>query len=152
MRMWLIQHGKAFSKEEDPDRPLTAAGRDDVARTAARLGALAARPTAVWHSGKTRARETAQIVARALGVADTEPHPELAPLADPSWLVDQIAARSEDLAVCGHLPHLARVTSRLVAGRDEPSVARFHQGGVVCLERTEGGGFELVVAVPPDVR
>ncbi len=45
MQVYLVQHGLAKSKEEDPARPLTAAGRDEVERVAtaaaAALGLLA---------------------------------------------------------------------------------------------------------------
>ncbi len=35
MELYLVQHGEAKSKAEDPQRPLTQRGREDVARVAA---------------------------------------------------------------------------------------------------------------------
>jgi len=32
MELYLVQHGEATSNTENPDRPLTARGRDDVQR------------------------------------------------------------------------------------------------------------------------
>ena len=38
MKLYLVQHGQAVSKEEDPERPLSEQGREDVRRVATRLG------------------------------------------------------------------------------------------------------------------
>jgi len=35
MKLYLVQHGEANSKAEDPQRPLAERGRGDVARVAA---------------------------------------------------------------------------------------------------------------------
>jgi phosphohistidine phosphatase SixA len=62
VRVYLVQHGLAESADDDPLRPLTGEGADDVSRVArlatSRLGVQAER---IVHSGKTRARETAEI-------------------------------------------------------------------------------------------
>ena len=62
MRLYLMQHGKSKSKEEDPDRSLTDEGRSEVERVAAFLARTApSESIPIRHSGKTRARETAAI-------------------------------------------------------------------------------------------
>ena len=43
MKLYLVQHGEAKSKAEDPQRPLTERGREDVARVALSPPALACR-------------------------------------------------------------------------------------------------------------
>ena len=68
MQVYLVQHGLAKSKDEDPERPLTAVGREEVERVARAAAAVAVRPAAILHSGKARAEQTAEIFA-----AHTEP-------------------------------------------------------------------------------
>ncbi len=63
MQVYLVQHGLAKSKEEDPARPLTAAGREEVERVARAAAAAGVRPASILHSGKLRAGQTAEIFA-----------------------------------------------------------------------------------------
>jgi phosphohistidine phosphatase len=64
MKLYLVQHGKAKTKEKSPDRPLTDEGKDSSEKTAC-FAAEQARVSvnAVLHSGKTRTRDTAEIMA-----------------------------------------------------------------------------------------
>jgi phosphohistidine phosphatase len=64
MELYLMQHGEARAKEEDPDRPLTDAGQATVERVAQRAAGLGLRVDAIYHSGILRARQTAEIVNR----------------------------------------------------------------------------------------
>ena len=66
MKLYLVQHGEAVSKEDNPDRPLSEKGRADVERMASFL-ARSARVARVIHSGKARARETALQLSQVLG-------------------------------------------------------------------------------------
>ena len=66
MRIYLTQHGLAVPKDVDPDRPLSEQGRQDVQRLADFLKNTGAQVEQVLHSGKTRAEQTATILAPAL--------------------------------------------------------------------------------------
>jgi phosphohistidine phosphatase len=61
---WPDYHGRDF------DRPLTARGRSDAARSAAAIRAADLKPDALLVSPALRTRETASIIAAALGVGD----------------------------------------------------------------------------------
>ena len=63
MNLYLVQHGKAVAKEVDPDRSLTGQGRVEVKKVAAFIERLNLTVGWVWHSGKTRAAQTARILA-----------------------------------------------------------------------------------------
>lgn len=65
MFLYLVHHGDAVGPEVDPRRPLSAAGRAEVERIAAQAAGLGARPAVVWHSGKLRAKQTAEAFWRA---------------------------------------------------------------------------------------
>lgn len=134
-----MQHGVAAAEVEDPARPLTAAGRAAVARVAAHARAVGIRPATCVHSGKLRARQTAHVLARTLGVLTTEERPDLNPGDPVEPVADWIATRPvESLAVVGHLPFLERLTGLLVAGDPEARVVAFHNAGLVALVPNEG--------------
>lgn len=65
MRVFLVRHGQAKPKAEDPDRALTHQGVADVQRIAAFLRPLRLNLDVIWHSGKSRAEQTARILASA---------------------------------------------------------------------------------------
>ena len=70
MRVYLVQHGRAKSKEEDPQRRLTDKGIGEVQKVADFLRPLELRIDAVWHSGKARAQQTAELLAEAVSDRD----------------------------------------------------------------------------------
>lgn len=158
--LYLVQHGEARAEHEDPTRPLSERGRRDVervARAAARAGVRAAR---IAHSGKRRARETAEIFAAALdppgGVVEVA---GLGPNDDPAVAARLAAGATEPAMLVGHLPHLGRLASLLVLGDPARQMIAFRMGGLVCLGRDEGGWRvrwiltpELVPAEPPEQR
>ena len=148
LRLYLVQHGEARAADEDPERPLTDTGTQDVDRVA-RWGVehLGVRPARVVHSGKTRARQTAEVWAGLLE-ADPEHGDALAPNDDPSTWIERVDATVDDLMLVGHLPHLDRLSESLVTGSSDRSVIGFRPGGLVGLERTEGG-WTISIVLPP---
>ena len=50
MRLYLVQHGDALSKQTDPQRPLSEAGRRHVAAMGNLLAGAGIRPARVIHS------------------------------------------------------------------------------------------------------
>ncbi len=139
MLLYLVQHAEAKSKEEDPGRDLTEKGRRDTERVARYLKRLHVQVSQIFHSGKTRARSTAELLAAqvqpATGVSEA---PGLAPLDDPDIWVERIASLEEDILLVGHLPHLGKLAALLMSGDQEKSVVNFQMGGVVRLRREEG--------------
>ena len=85
MNLYLMQHGLATSAEENPDRPLSDLGRSEIETVARWLRDTGVRVGAIKHSGKTRAQQSAELLAR-IGIPGCAPevHPGLAPK-DPMW-------------------------------------------------------------------
>ncbi len=135
MRLYLVQHGEALTKDVDPDRPLSESGQADVRRLADHLRKCGVRVARVLHSGKTRAKQTAETLAAAIGpeaesdaVSGLDPNDPVVPFA-------QLASRwDDDALVVGHLPFMDRLVTRLVTGREEAGVVAFRPGSMVCLE------------------
>jgi len=152
MNLYLVQHGQAVPKEVDPDRPLSDQGWEDIQKTAAFASRAGVSVDTVWHSGKTRARQTAQALAEAL---ESRRGPEqaegLKPLDDPSIWTKKLSDLQEDTVLVGHLPHLSRLASLLLTGESEAEIVAFQMTGIVCLGRADRGSWSLRWMVIPRV-
>ena len=139
MRVYLVHHGVAVGPEEDPRRPLSAVGLANAARVAAKAAALGARPEVVWHSGKLRAKQTAQEFWRACNaLAEFSVSKNLQPDDPPQWIRDRLRAESRDIAIAGHFPHLPRLLALLTSGGE--AGVDFPFNGVVALVTDDEGG------------
>ncbi len=143
MRVYLVQHAEAVPADENPDRPLSEKGRNDARRVASFL-ARSVRVGRVIHSPKTRARDTAVLLAQALGPGGVveEAASGLAPDDSVEVAADVIAGWPEDTMVVGHLPFMGRLAAYLVAGSEDADVVAFQPGTVACLERADGEDAE----------
>jgi phosphohistidine phosphatase len=130
VRLYLVQHGQAKTEDEDPERSLTDQG-----------------PARVFHSGKARARQSAEIWGELLHAA-IEQAGGLAPNDDPTTWLERLNAEADDILLVGHLPHLARLAGLLLIGDADHSVINFRPGGLVGLERSDQG-WHASLLVPP---
>jgi phosphohistidine phosphatase len=152
MELYLVQHGPAKSESEDPQRPLTAEGRHTVERLAKFLAPLGLRIERIEHSGKLRARQTAELLAQVLrpagGVSEVT---GLAPNDDAGIMMARLAGETANLMLVGHLPHLSRLVSRLLGlSADRPAV-QFQMGGLVRLDRSDAGNWVIRWILTPDL-
>jgi phosphohistidine phosphatase len=148
MRVYLVQHGEAKSEEQDPQRHLTDSGIDEVRRVADFLRPLELVVDTVWHSGKTRAQQTGELLAEVLRTR-LEQRAGLGPK-------DQVAATKEalertggNLMIVGHLPFLGKLAALLVAGTEENEIVKFQFGCVLCLERHDGEKWKVAWMITP---
>ncbi|MDX1575534.1 MAG: phosphohistidine phosphatase SixA [Kiloniellales bacterium] len=152
MRLYLVRHGDALRSNVDPERRLSEAGQRQVGRLAAFLAERGVRVARVLHSGKPRAEQTAEALAAAVapGVVP-EARDGLSPNDPVEPLVGEVAAWQEDCLIAGHLPHLARLATLLLAGRDVPTGLDFEPAAAACLERDEDGVWSLLWLVGPSL-
>jgi phosphohistidine phosphatase len=152
MELYLAQHGQAKTEQEDPARPLTDEGGVEVTKVARALAATGLRVGTIRHSGKLRARQTADILADALrpdrGVAQLE---GLSPNDDPALVRAVVEAEPGPLMLVGHLPHLSRLTSLLLVDSSERAIVTFRMGGVVCLGRGDDRSWTVRWVLTPDL-
>ncbi|MGD8226602.1 MAG: phosphohistidine phosphatase SixA [Desulfobacteraceae bacterium] len=152
MRVYLMQHGTPVSKEENPERPLSAEGKKDAEKMGDFLKKCGISVEEVFHSGKTRARETAEImISKVAPLLRAEVKGGLSPLDDVKGIADHIQSTQKNLMIAGHLPHLAKLTSLLVTGDESAPIVRFQQGGVVCLEKDDGGKWAVAWMLVPEI-
>lgn len=151
MRAILVQHAQSLSKEQDPARPLSQGGR----LTAQAMADYAASNLdlqlgRIWHSGKTRAVETAVIFNKAIGTSiGVRSSEDLSPMDDPQAWAERLAGMAHDVMLVGHLPHLSRLASVLLCGDPAIEPIAFQNAALVCLERA--GSWKLRWLITPDV-
>ncbi len=152
MRLYLVRHGEAHGKDVDPERGLTGKGRSDVERVASFLASAGTSVSRIAHSGKKRAAQTASILASALGAegaveeaSGLQPNDPVEPWAE------EAGAWPDDVMIVGHLPFMDKLLSRLAAGNEAASAARFEAGAAACLERDAKKGWILTSMVSPSL-
>ncbi|MDH5187532.1 MAG: phosphohistidine phosphatase SixA [Rhodospirillaceae bacterium] len=137
MKLYLVRHGKAEdSVDASGERPLSQRGMADVEAQAKFLDNAGVRVTNIYHSGKLRARQTAEILSAlvAPGVA-LQKIDNITPMDDTTYLAQQIQSWNTDTMVCGHNPFMERMAARLLAGNDEASAVMVKTGTVMCFEK-----------------
>ncbi len=152
MRVFLIRHAHAVEAAENPARPLSAKGRDQVRALAKFLSTTDALTVAeFWHSALARSRETAELLAQRLRIeTPLKLTSGLEPEDDPQAAVKKIQAATRPFAIIGHEPQLSAVASLLITGRAEPVVFAMKKCAVLALER-EGAHWRARWHVSPEV-
>ena len=152
MRAYLVQHGKAKSAEEDPNRGLSDEGREELQRIAGFFQGLRITMSLIQHSGKDRAEETAHILATCIPCTAGPIHTRgLCPLDDPQETADFLEIYTDDILIVGHLPHLERLVSLLLTGKQDLRPVQFRNAGIVCLEKDPNKTWSLVWSIVPDL-
>jgi len=152
MKLYLVQHGRAQSKDIDPQRPLTDEGKEETKRIAGFIKKRALSVDHLWHSGKKRAAQSAEILSQAFNVNNSvETKDGLAPKDDVDKIVSEINDAEGDIMIVGHLPFLSTLASRLLSGKQKTEVVKFTYAGIVCLERDKENNWHLEWAVIPQL-
>ena len=152
MNIYLVRHGNAVSAGVDPRRTLSEEGRADVRKIAAFIRPLEVHVEHIWHSGKARVAQTAEILAGVVTVErDCSSREGLGPNADVSAIAHELDAYSVDLMIVGHLPFLDNLTSLLVAGRETAGVVAFSAGAMACLRRPNHGAWQTNWMITPEL-
>jgi len=119
----LVHHGDAIGPDIEPMRPLSEPGRAASARLAAAAAARGVSPDIVWHSGKFRARQTAELFWRACNpLAIFSLARGLQPTDQPGRMLEQLKRDDRSIILVGHMPHLGRLL-RALCGESPDSVS-----------------------------
>ena len=135
MPLYLVRHGEAHSETFNTQGSLTEGGRAAVDRLAHLLSAFAIPVSEILHSGKLRARQTADIMGHYLkpplniretkGISPNDDVKEISKSLDPS----------ENIMLVSHLPFLERLVSHLILDNTSKNIIKFQAGGIVCLDK-----------------
>lgn len=150
MKIYLVRHGEAVSSEVDPQKPLNGQGLADIRKIASFIKPLGISVEHIWHSGKLRAAQTAEILAESISIEkDCSAHENLEPNDNVTIIADELDAYDTNLMIVGHLPFLAFLTSLLVSGKDACNVAAFDAGSIACLNRSDPGRWQIEWMITP---
>jgi phosphohistidine phosphatase len=123
--IWLLRHGDAEEADDDDARRLTGKGERQAEAAGRALAALGISLDACLTSPKVRARDTARIVCREVGVEAEETETLRGGDFDP---VDMATGRGEVLLV-GHEPDLSRAIRAATGAR-----VKLRKGGLAAIE------------------
>ena len=153
MQLFLVHHGDAVGPDVDPQRPLSRLGQQHVVRAAEAAAAHATRPAVIWHSGKLRARQTAEafllVCHPFAGFFATD---DLQPDSSPQLMRDRLRGETRDVMIVGHFPHLPRLGGQALDKDGVLANVALAEGvhgkagdGRVGAREAEGvvGGFEI---------
>ncbi len=150
MRIALVRHGEAEAGGSDDRRALTPNGRDAVDRVARAAARAGIRVERIRHSGKRRARETAEIIAARLGCpVDAEPAEELNPGAAPLDTARWVESLREPQLLVSHLPLVERLAALLVTGSADDPPLPFPPATLLWLEE-DGGLWRTLAHITPE--
>jgi phosphohistidine phosphatase len=147
MKVYLVHHADALSKEQDPQRHISPKGEAQSDRLGDRFRALGVAPVRILHSDKQWTIDTAVRIAARLGLEDRSAKAAY-PIStgDPvAPFVAEISSAKGDIMMCGHVDYLLRAASTLVCGDEKRKVVEFKPGNgtAVCLE---GSGEDWAIA------
>lgn len=134
MTLYLVQHGQSLPKELDSEQGLSEQGRAEVERIADVAASYRIQVSEIYHSGKKRARQTAEIFAAVLKpLPGCSEKSGLKPLDDVTPVAAQIHG-PDNVMLVGHLPFMERLTAWLITGNTDTKIFKFQNGGIVCLD------------------
>jgi len=150
--LYLVQHAEPKRKEEDASRPLSDKGWKDIKKIAEYAkDHLHINIEQIVHSGKLRAKQTAEVLAEYLNPKEMVIDENLAPLANPKVWQKRLAERTKDIMLAGHLPHLGKLASILLVDNEDKGVITFRMGGIVCFEREQEGCWTILWMITPEI-
>ena len=150
MRLYLVQHGDALTEDVDPERRLSDRGQADIERLLAWLVTNKVTVSKICHSGKARARQTAELLGFVLEAGgEVRSEEGLGPNDPPEAFLNGLQNVDEDILIAGHLPFVARVLSQAVTGSADQQLAEFRPGSIAVVERDKSGAWQLICFAGP---
>ena len=122
LNLWLARHGEAVDPDRsnsDFERTLTETGRRRMSEMTQWLIAREPTPELILHSPLVRTRQTAEIIADAIGSESVVRRVEnrLAPGVDTEQLLKYLATTAAEHVVCvGHQPDMSRCLAEMIGG------------------------------------
>ena len=137
MEIYLMQHGACFSKDVDPEQPLSPVGREQIEKSAAAVKKFGLEFDLVLASPKRRSQQTAKAVAEQTGypvdkIVVTDKVKAMTPPDQTLEFLKQYGDL-EKIFIAGHLPSLAEVASMLLTSGPKVRI-KFEMGGLCRID------------------
>ena len=151
MKLYLMRHGEAEGVYEGEGSALSASGESEVNRVGGALYSMGIQLDHIYHSGKLRARQTAEIVGSKLKVDIPISKKEGLKPNDPvSVFAGNLNIENGNILIVGHLPFMAKLTSYLLAETESKLMISFRTASVACLEYAHSFGWNLHWMIDPE--
>jgi len=132
MEIYLMQHGSALPKEQDPEEGLSPDGKARIHASGKALKKMEITFDVILSSPKKRSKQTASIVAEEVGfppdkIIETE---KIKAMIHPEETIKTLAecAVNQRIFIAGHLPSVAEVASFLLTKGSKATI-EFERGG-----------------------
>jgi len=148
MLIYLARHGEAMPSESDPG--LSDHGKAQVRKVAVFLAQKSIILPAIYHSGKRRAEETAELIAKQL-----QPKPTLTlksgikPDDNVEAMAAELSASGEDVMLVSHLPFLPKLVASCLHLSENALPVVFTPATVSCLEQLDDQ-WKVIWTINPD--
>ena len=157
MKLYLARHGKAVTEMENPQRPLSEEGHEEVKRVAKFLLGIPVMIDSIWHSPKARSKQTAEHVAQTLKLGNVcqeingiQPGDSIECVLGK---VDEFSIEKPNgkLMIVGHLPSIQKLTDFLLTGSDTKDLFEFFPATVVALQKTGEKSWRCDWVINPEM-
>ncbi|MCP3924009.1 MAG: phosphohistidine phosphatase SixA [Desulfobacterales bacterium] len=135
MNIYIVQHGLS-EKDGSGKKVLTIEGIEKVELIAGVAAGYGVKIDKIIHSGKIRAKQTAELISKKFNNVNIVEENDLNPNDDVELFKSKIEA---NLMIVGHLPYLNRLVSYLVTGNIDKKIFDLQNGGILCLNKDEDG-------------
>jgi phosphohistidine phosphatase len=140
MEIYLMQHGPALPKDQDPEEGLSPEGEARIHTSGRALKKMGVAFDAMLSSPKKRSKQTAAIVAREVGfplekIVETKKVKAMTPPEETVQALSQLSG-AERVLIAGHLPSVAEVASFLLT-EDAKAAVHFEMGGCCRIDVEE---------------
>ena len=137
MEIYLMQHGACFSKDVDPEQPLSPVGLEQIEKSAEAVKKFGLEFDLMLASPKIRSQQTAKAIAEKTGypvekIVVTDKVKAMAPPDQTLEFLKQYGGLDR-IFIAGHLPSLAEVASMLLTSGSKARV-KFEMGGLCRID------------------
>ncbi len=147
MRLYLVRHGEAAVDNDGGEPVLSKWGKFEVEKTGAELFARIDHLDIIFHSGKLRAQQTAEIIQAKLKFNTIVPLNEmegLKPNDSAAEIAEWASKVHNDILLVGHLPFMDKLAALLHKDLAEKTTLSFGPACIACFERGESGDWTLL--------
>jgi len=135
MAIYLVQHGKSLSKEQDPEKGISETGVRETERIAEVAAGYKVDVKRILHSGKKRALQTAEIFGRHLAPVEGVKMEEGLKALDDVTVWSPKLDLDTGFMLVGHLPFMEKLTGLMTTGSVDIIPFKFQNSGIICLDR-----------------
>ena len=152
MALYIVQHGKSLPKEVDPEKGISEQGKEEATLIANVAKGYKVQVSDIFHSGKKRALQTAEIFASILNnKGQLRKAPGMNPMDDVKVFAREMVVNNNTMVV-GHLPFLEKLISFLITGSEAYTLFKLQNAGIVCLDQKEESvSWFIKWALMPDI-